>query len=83
MAIDWHDFDAASDEAYLETLFVAGIRKAGGLENAVSLAQGGRLLVFNAAGFPPSAAPAANVNQAAVDPEYLLEWTAAAKPPSP
>ncbi|MDA0205554.1 MAG: hypothetical protein O3A53_16285 [Acidobacteria bacterium] len=83
MAIDWQKFDAASDLAYLETLFVSGIRKAGGLEGAVSLARDGRLLVFNAAGFPTSAAPHAAVNQAAVDPEFLLEWTAARRKPTP
>ncbi len=82
MAIDWQKFDAGSDEAYLASLFVSGIRKAGGLESAVSLAQGGRLLVFNAAGLPASAAQFADVNQATLDAEVLLEWTAAKKRPS-
>jgi len=83
MAIDWQKFDATSDEAYLETLFVSGIRKAGGLAGAVSLAKGGRLLVFNAAGFPTSAAPLGVVDQAALDSEFLLEWAAARKQPTP
>jgi dienelactone hydrolase len=82
MAIDWHNFDAGSDEAYLESLFVPGIRRAGGVESALSLAEGGRLLVFNAAGFPTAAAPLADVNEGALDPEFLLEWTAAKKRPS-
>lgn len=81
LAVDWHGFDADSEEAYLENLFVAGIGKAGGLGGAVSLWQGGRLYVFNAQGFPKPELP--DVNAGPLNSEYLLDWTAAAKRPSP
>ncbi len=81
LAIDWHGFDAGSDEAYLENLFVAGIGKTGGLGGAVSLWQGGRLYVFNAQGFPNPAL--AGVNDEPMDSQLLLDWTAAARRPSP
>ena len=83
MAIDWYKFDAADDKAYLESLFVAGIRKAGGLGGALSLAQDARLMIFNATGLPASAGPLADVSQAALDADSLLEWTAARKRPTP
>jgi dienelactone hydrolase len=81
LAIDWREFDPDSDEAYLENLFVASIGKAGGLGAAVSLWQGGRLHVFNAQGFPTPALQ--DVNDGPLNPELLLEWTAAGKRPSP
>src|SRR5690606_22193685 len=82
MAIDWQNLDPGSDETYLTDLFVSGIRKAGGLQGALSLAQDGRLLVFNAADFAVSTAPLADIRPAALDSELLLEWTAARRRPS-
>jgi dienelactone hydrolase len=49
--LDVGQFDTSSDDAYLDRLYVPGLRRAGGLQTAASMATG-RILVHNAgAGF--------------------------------
>jgi hypothetical protein len=85
MVIDWEHFDAASDPAYLEHLFVSGIRKAGGLQTAVALWSAGRTVVFNTdESFPGSSdakLPGADVRPGSFDWDGLLEWTAPRRRP--
>jgi len=45
--LDVGQFDSSSDAAYLERLYIPGLRRAGGLQTAVSMATG-RILLHNA-----------------------------------
>lgn len=79
LAIDWQTFDAGNDDAYIQTLFVPGIRKAGGLIAAVALWTTGRTIVYNSgAHFPGAASLALNTP---FDWEALLEWAAPRRRP--
>lgn len=60
LAADLNGFRADQDDAYIEKLFVPGLRKAGDFRSAAMLWTGGRVLLWNGVqGFPAAAAAAA------------------------
>ena len=85
VAVDLDQFDATDDSAYVEELFVPGIRRAGDFRGASTLTTGADLLLHNVhEAFPQqwyrSAFDAAGrsehlrIEEEAVDAETLLDW---------
>ena len=68
--LDVQGFDTSGDEAFLERLYIPGLRRAGDLQTASEIAQG-RLVIHNAG--PQFTASGARVQQARLTPGQLRD----------